>query len=343
MKGSFYMGDTLRILGLLVGFLYGWTTYAQELHFSVPFRTSLQLNPALTAAIPGDFRIMSAYKNQWASIGTPFQTIYGSFDMKLLNTDEDNNHLGAGISFFSDKAGKTSMGLTQLNLHFAYVFKIGNTQFVSGGIQTGFVQRSTNYEGIKWDNQYNGVGYDPSLPSGETNLPQNRSYFDAGAGVTWEYVPNKKFKTKVGWATYHLTMPNVSNFDEGTDRLKLRMTLHGEAELMLNKQFTLLPQFVSMHKGPSFEIIAGVCVKYVTGERSKYTDATIPSTLSLGAYYRYDDAVIASVLYEYRQMLSIGVSYDLNISPLKVATSRRGGVEVSLLFNGVFEKQVIKL
>jgi type IX secretion system PorP/SprF family membrane protein len=343
MKGSFYTGDKLRIGGLLVALLFSWSINAQDLHFSVPYRTSLQLNPALTGAIPGDYRIMSAYKNQWASIGAPFQTIYGSFDMKLLNTNEDNNHLGSGISFFSDKAGKTSMGLTQMNLHFAYEFKIGNAQFLSGGIQAGFVQRSANYEGIKWDVQYNGVGYDPALPSGETNLPQNRSYLDAGAGITWEYVPNKKFKAKIGWATYHLTMANASYLDGGADQLKLRMALHGEAELMLNEQFTLLPQFVSMLKGPSLEIIAGGFVKYVTGERSKYTDATIPSTLSLGAFYRYDDAVIVSLIYEYRQLISIGVSYDVNLSPLKAASASRGGAEITLVINGLFEKQVIKL
>ena len=343
MIGPNFNLNRMRSVGVLIGILLGGIGNAQDLHFSIPSRAPLQINPSLAGSHEGDYRIMSAYKNQWASIGTPFQTIYGSYDMKLFKTNEGDNHLGSGISFFSDKAGKTSMGLTQLNLHVAYQSKIGDTQFLSCGIQAGFVQRSVNYEGIKWDNQYDGIGYDPVLPSGENNLLQNSSYLDAGAGVTWEYVPNNRFRGKVGCAAFHLTMANGSYYPGNTDQQKLRMVLHGEGELKLNEEFTLLPQLVSMLKGPSLGLNVGGFVKYVTGERSKYTDATIPSTLSLGGFYRYDDAMIIGLLYEYRQLVSIGFSYDLNISPLRIATSVKGGMEISLLINGLFEKQVINL
>ena len=336
-------GYRLRIAEIFIGVLLCAICNAQDLHFSVPSSAPLQINPAFTGSHKGDYRFMSAYKNQWASVGTPFQTIYGSYDMKLFNTNEGNNHLGSGISFFSDKAGKTSMGLTQLNLHVAYQYKIADKQFLSCGIQAGFVQRSANYEDIKWDNQYDGIGYDPALPSGETNLLQNTNYLDAGAGITWEYVPNTQLKAKVAWAAYHLSMSNGSYYEGNADPQKLRMVIHGEGELMLNKEFSLMPQFVSMIKGPSVEVNVGGFVKYVTGERSKYTDATIPSTLSLGGFYRYDDAMIIGLVYEYRQLVSIGFSYDLNISPLRIATSVKGGMEISLLINGLFEKQVINL
>jgi len=343
MNSSHHKVYRLRIEGIVLCVLLCVCCNAQDLHFSIPSSAPLQINPALTGSHKADYRFMSAYKNQWASVGTPFQTIYGSFDMKLFNTNEGHNHLGSGISFFSDKAGKTSMGLTQLNLHVAYQYKIGDKQFLACGIQAGYIQRSASYEGIKWDNQYDGIGYDPALPSGETNLLQNSNYLDAGAGVTWEYVPNNKLKAKVGWAAYHLTMSNGSYFEGNTDQQKLRMVLHGEGELKLHKEFSLIPQFVSMIKGPSVEINVGGFVKYVTGERSKYTDATIPSTLSLGGFYRYDDAIIVGLLYEYRQLVSIGFSYDLNISPLRVATSVKGGMEITLLIHGLFESKVINL
>jgi len=181
---------------------------AQDMHFSDPFRTPLMINPALTGSMEEDYRVVSAYKNQWASIGAPFQTIYASYDMKILKITENSNQLGAGVSFFNDKAGKTGMGLNQFNINFSYEFQIKETQFISGGLQTGFLQKSINYEGIKWDSQYNGIEYDPSLPTGETYLQQNNSYLDAGAGITWNYVPGKKFFAKVGLAIYHLTMAN---------------------------------------------------------------------------------------------------------------------------------------
>ena len=338
-----YIRNKMRTGGLLLLVFVCHFSDAQDLHFSTPFMAPLLLNPALTGAMPEDFRVASAYKNQWASVGAPFKTIYTSFDMPLLSATANNKSLGAGMSFFNDKAGKTSMGLTQLNLNFSYKFQIKEVQFLAAGVQMGYVQRSINYEGIKWDSQYNGVGYDPALPTGEMSLLQNNSYLDAGAGITWEYIPSKKFFAKLGGAMYHLTMANASYLEAAEDQLNLKMVLHGEAEMVLNDQFAILPQLVALKKGAAFEVNAGGFLKYVTGERSKYTDAMIPSTISVGCFYRYLDAVIASVLYEYRRILSIGVSYDLNVSPLKIASSSRGGIEITLQYRGFFEKGHIKL
>ncbi|HIA36233.1 MAG TPA: type IX secretion system membrane protein PorP/SprF [Flavobacteriales bacterium] len=343
MINNFEILKKLRT-GSLILLVFAWhVIHAQDLHFSTPFRAPLLLNPALTGAMPEDYRVVSAYKNQWASVGAPFKTIYASYDMHLLSTNDNNNGLDAGMSFFNDKAGKTSMGLTQLNLILSYKFQIKEVQFLSAGVQMGYVQRSINYEGIKWDSQYNGVGYDPALPTGEMSLLQNNSYLDAGAGITWKYIPSKKFFAKLGGAMYHLTMANGSYLEAAEDQLNLKMVLHGEGEMVLNDQFAILPQLVAFKKGAAFEVNAGSFLKYVTGERSKYTDAMIPSTISVGCFYRYLDAVIASVLYEYRRILSIGISYDLNVSPLKVASSSRGGIEITLQYRGFFEKGHIKL
>ncbi len=318
-------------------------SYAQDLHFSTPFQTPLLLNPALTGAMSEDFRVASAYKNQWASIGTPFQTIYASYDMRLSGINSNYNGLGAGLSFFNDKAGKTSMGLTQFNFDISYEFQIKEVQFISGGVQAGLVQRSINFEGIKWDSQYNGVGYDPSLVSGEMYLPQNNSYADAAAGITWKYVPSKKFYARLGWAIHHLPMVNGTYLVEGEDQLNVKMVFHGEGEMAINNQFAILPQLVALKKGRAFEVNAGGFIKYITGEQSKYTDAAIPSTISFGCFYRYMDAIIASVLYQYKRTLLIGVSYDLNLSPLKAASSSRGGIEISLKYSGFFNGGHIRI
>jgi len=334
----------IALKGTMLILLLAWqAAHAQDLHFSLPFRAPLLLNPALTGAIQEDYRVASAYKNQWSTIGAPFQTTYASYDMRVLRTGESSNRVGAGISFFNDKAGKTNMGLTQLNLNLAYEVQVSARKYLSAGVQAGFVQRSANYAGIKWDSQYNGVRYDPSLPSGETNMPQNNSYIDAGVGVGWKQTSHNEFTLRCGLAVYHLTAANGSYFDNGTDQVNLRVVLHGEGELELDDHFTILPQLFAVNKGAAYEINAGGLVKYVTGEGSKYTDAVVPSTVSLGCYYRYLDAVIVAVLYDYKRVLSIGVNYDFNVSSLKAASSGRGGIELSLVFTGFFEKQTINL
>jgi type IX secretion system PorP/SprF family membrane protein len=314
---------------------------AQDLHFSLPNRTPMLLNPSLAGAFFGDYRVASAYKSQWSSISTPFQTLYGSYDMKLASSNE--NHMGFGLSFFNDKAGKTSMGSTQLTLCLAYEFQIQEKHYVAGGLQMGFVQRSAIFDNVKWDNQFDGVGYDPSLPSGENEFPQSHTYLDAGAGFNWKYVPDNKLTARIGVAMYHINMPNDSYILGGDDQLNFRSVMHASAMYILNKHYAVEPKLFFVHKGGAMEVTAGSLVRYVTGEHSLYTNATRPSSISMGCFYRYGDAVIASLLYDYHRSLSLGVNYDLNISSLRAVSSLRGGIEISLIFKGFYEKQHIKL
>ncbi|MBI5218763.1 MAG: type IX secretion system membrane protein PorP/SprF [Bacteroidia bacterium] len=53
--------------------------------------------------------------------------------------------------------------------------------------------------------------------------------------------------------------------------------------------------------------------------------------LSLGGYYRFKDAFIASILFESKNF-AIGFSYDINVSDLKLATSKDGGMEITIRY-----------
>jgi hypothetical protein len=58
-------------------------------------------------------------------------------------------------------------------------------------------------------------------------------------------------------------------------------------------------------------------------------------TVYAGAYYRHKDAVIPVFKLRYKD-LSLGVSYDVNISGLKAASNMRGGYEIMLIKTGNF-------
>ena len=327
------------VLLLMVGAL----AVAQDLHYSLPFRTPLLLNPALTGEAESHYRVVSAYKSQWSAIETPYRTIYTSYDMRLVQEEDKDKYMAVGLALYNDKAGKTKMGLNQLNLSVASGVRLNILHFFTGGIQMGFAQRSAVYDGIKWDNQYNGAGYDPSLPSGETNLPENYSYLDLGAGVSWRYTPLNYYSLKFGYSISHFNKAKSTYFDDGTDKQNIRMIFHINGDWEVNKQFSLLPKLFVVKKGSSIEFNGGGFVQYITGESSKYTNFITASTVSIGCFYRYNDAVIASVLYDYKRILSIAASYDFNISSLRVASSARGGVEISLIYKGFFDQQRIKL
>jgi hypothetical protein len=66
-------------------------------------------------------------------------------------------------------------------------------------------------------------------------------------------------------------------------------------------------------------------------ENSHYTGNVKGSTLSLGAFYRNKDAMIAALQLEFGQY-ALGFSYDINTSGLTKVSTYRGGFEVFIKF-----------
>ena len=62
-----------RLLGA-IALLLGLNSSAQDLHFSQFFEAPLLRNPSLAGIFAGDFRAQMVYRNQWASVTTPYQT-----------------------------------------------------------------------------------------------------------------------------------------------------------------------------------------------------------------------------------------------------------------------------
>ena len=58
-------------------------------------------------------------------------------------------------------------------------------------------------------------------------------------------------------------------------------------------------------------------------------NSTGGNSLIVGAMYRLDDAVVAEFGYHINNTM-IGISYDINTSPLNTVTNGHGGLELSL-------------
>src|SRR5438309_1911526 len=99
---------------------------AQDIHFSQFNRSSLNLNPANTGFFDGDFRFSGIHRNQWKSVTVPYKTYSGSFDMTTPYPNAENNLIGAGIVFNSDKAGDSEFGIVEGALSTSLIKNIGN-------------------------------------------------------------------------------------------------------------------------------------------------------------------------------------------------------------------------
>ena len=338
MKKELYKILLIIPVGLIIG--YGFSPYtleAQDAQFSQFYNSPLTMNPSLTGAFNGDARLLANYRDQWSSISTPYTTFAFSYDMGLRKKKGRTGLLGAGISFLSDKAGSSQLGLNQVNLSLAYHAHISGYSTVSAGIMGGFAQRSINFSELSWNSQYNGDNYDPSLPSDETGYSQNKSYGDFGAGLEWTYTKGEMYATannqlniNLGMALFHINQPNIAFFSTEKDPLPVKIVLHGNSQIGFgNSKYSLEPSFIYIQQGASKDIIAGALIRIKLQEESKYTGFIKGAALSLGSLYRFGDALIPDIQLEFSGY-AMGISYDVNTSGLTYATSGKGGLEVSL-------------
>jgi type IX secretion system PorP/SprF family membrane protein len=242
-----------------------------------------------------------------------------------------------GVSFFSDKAGASQMGVTQVALNGTYHIHLSKENTLGGGIQAGLGQRSINTSNLKWDNQFDGDVFDPNRNSLETfNFP-TVLYPDFGAGLFFQHQRDEYLKANAGVSVFHINKPSQSHYDLYGDYLPTKFIFHAGGEFLLeNTNTALLPQVLFMKQGPFMQITAGGLVKYILGMDSKYTGYRTSSAVYFGAYYRFQDAIAFVTRYDFKQNWSAGFSYDVNVSKLRVASSGRGGMEISLAYRGFF-------
>lgn len=313
---------------------------AQDIHFSQFYMSPLTQNPALAGAVFG-MEANVNYKEQWRSVSAPYKTLAASYSMGFQKKKKAKGFFAAGVNFFNDKAGDSKMGTTQANISGAGHVYLNRYSKFGGGLQIGFAQRSIDYTSLTWGNQYDGKQYNPGLSNRE-NLPAGASkmYPDVAAGVVYTYdnnasfkrvADNNDFKVNVGMAIFHLSRPDYS-FTSDVDKLYVKFVLHGNALLSIPyTNIGFVPGFFVYKQGAPAEVYAGSLVRYVLNQKSKYTRNKSTSAVAVGAYYRAKDAAVVSFLLEHSNY-AFGVSYDLNVSRLKVATVAKGGVEISLRY-----------
>jgi type IX secretion system PorP/SprF family membrane protein len=311
---------------------------AQDIHFSQFDETPLELNPANTG-VHHDVRMIVNYKNQWKTVGSPYKTFALSGELKLLK--QKKHQVGIGILFFNDKAGDANMATTQGNLSLSGIININDKSLVSGGLMAGFTQRSMNTTKLQWGNQYDGMAYNASLSTGEPSslTSYNYTFADFGAGLQYSYGTNEMYisannakKLNIGVSVFHPHQPAYSYYRDASEKLHMKLVFHGDAAIGIpNSNLVLKPSYIVFVQGSTKEITPGMTFQYILQEASRYTGIKKPAALSLGCYYRVQDAAIAIIKFEYANY-AIGFSYDINMSKLKTVTDTRGGFELSLRF-----------
>lgn len=301
---------------------------AQDPHFTQFFASPLTLNPAFTGLFDGDLRVASNYRNQWSSIATPFVTGTVSADFNILkNTIPYNDIWGVGVLALYDQTGGGGLITDYLALSTAYHKGLDaegrQTLAVAG--QVAFVQKRLDFSKLVFENQLTNQGFDPTLPSGEYFSHANISYPDYNVGILYNGTVGEDNNIYLGASYYHITQP-IESFLGQNNQLHSRYTAHAGASFALDKTTRFYTSGLFMQQGGATEIAAGGAFGFMVNGVPQS-----PTTLYIGGWYRWNDAVNPYVGLEFGSFQA-GVSYDVNISTLKPASNYRGGMEISLIY-----------
>lgn len=347
MKAKIYFG-TVFLFSLCI--CRGW---AQDLHFSQFYQTPLQVNPSLTGVFNGDIRASLHYKDQWGAMNknvgsfttssslssATYRTSAFAYDMALMKKKWENSYLGVGLFIYQDQAGDAKMGTTKADLSLSSILLVAEGHMVTIGLQGGYAQRKVdiNNPNLRWESQYVNETYNKNLSSGETGSYEPFGFADFSVGTSWNYgsdesaiFKNNKFRANVGFAYHHLNQAKQQFYM--AEKLNSKMVAHGGLYLGLsNSNMAVLPSVFYFQQGTLKETNFGALMRYTLVESSKYTGIMKESAFFLGGYYRLGDAIIPSMMIDFANF-TLGITYDVNISKLKTATSTRGGMEISLRF-----------
>lgn len=335
---------------LVVGSL---SLQAQDIHFSQFNENPSLLNPALTGA-SSVMRVSAVYRDQWRSVTVPYKTYGVSFESRfkasawnkvdgqsMTFTKKATGNLTGGLSFYSDKAGDGNMGTTNVNLSLASFVPLNQKSFISLGLQGSLVQRSLDFTKLIFSNQYTGTGYDNTMISGENPANSSFIYADFAGGMAYTYATQDKMiasnnqkKATFGFSVYHINQPKQLFLNGSGEKMNMKYVVHGDFLMGIkHSNVAIAPAFLVQIQGAAKEIIVGTKIKYYIKEDSKYTGIIQRTSVDLGVFYRNQDAMIISFMYDKRQKMAIGISYDLNISSLTKASKLSGGPELVLRFN----------
>jgi type IX secretion system PorP/SprF family membrane protein len=311
---------------------------AQDVHFSQYNEIPSVINPAL-AGVSYDTRVIGQYRTQWGSVGQAYNTYGISLEQAIKHKKLKSNYFAISANIIRDMAGDARMGMLTPNLGLSYIQMINKQMKVSGGLQGGFVYRTIDVNKLRWDRQFNGYEYDPSRPSGEGVPRSSITSYDLGGGINFNYAQSDKFisakdgnKLNVGFSAFHYQIPKNSFFNS-SERLYTRYCVYFNGDFNIpNTKNAVMPSFIYMRQGPSSEFIIGALYKFILVDQSMYTSIKKPSAFSIGVQYRYRDAIIPCMLYQFDKY-AIGVAYDVNVSALTPASRRNGAMEVMLRYN----------
>jgi len=326
---------------------------SQDKHFTQFYASPLTLNPALSGAIEGSYRVGAIYRDQWRKVlENPIKTFSMAADLRFEANKRKNSEdaIGLGIMFFNDKVSVVDFSTTQIAVSLAYHKALGlnKDQFLSIGLQGGLTQRNVNYGSLNFHDEFDGItGY--TQTSSEVLPANNFAFPDLNVGVNYTSQFAGEGRFFAGASIHHILQPKISFYEDPTNitvkpggKLYPKINAQMSASIPFDRsnRVSMQPRLLAAMQGPHMEINAGTNFRLALGQYGS-------SALHFGTWarpVRNDggfgfDAVVALFGLEIKSML-FGLSYDLNLGALQ-AKQRQAAFEFSISYLGDYDNEKV--
>jgi len=323
------MKKHLPILLLFISSLHFLVCQAQDFTFSQFYEQPLLRNPALAGLFTGDLRVSMSYRDQWGSVTVPFRTTSLCIEHKIpIGSKQDLITIASQMSV--DAAGDIRLKRTQIlpSISFHKSLSEESDTYLTAAFQAGPVSSQFDASQLKMGDQYQGGSYDPSNATMQPIKNSGYSYWDMNAGLSFSSTIHQKTNFYLAVGMTHITNPVIKSTTGNVDGfLSPRITFNAGINAPSGDRGHIMAFTDFLMQNQNRQILSGVMyginiIEYDSGD---------PDILYIGSFMRWGDALIPVVKMGFNHF-SVGVSYDINISQLKVVSNWRGGLELSLVY-----------
>jgi type IX secretion system PorP/SprF family membrane protein len=317
---------TILIVFLNVSFLQ---VRAQDINFSQFYELPMLRNPALAGIFRGDIRVTSAYRNQWESVTVPYRTEALGTELRFSLGENSDDYLTIGLQITNDVAGDSKLSRVQIFpvVNFQKSINGDKDSYISAGIMAGAVQQKFDPSTLHFDDQFQNGSYSALNPTHQTFTQTNLTYGDDAAGLSYNGTMGNDSHFYIGAGLFHFTQPKVAFLKQNDIRLneKWVFNLGMSTPVSDYDKFIMYADYFNQGGNNLFQ---GGFLYY---HDLLQIDDDYSKGISGGVFYRWNDALVPVVKLDLFHF-SFGVSYDVNISKLVIASQSRGGTEITMSY-----------
>lgn len=311
-----------KLIFLFTTILLAFISNGQSTHFSQFYSTPLLINPASTGLTYGPYRVASNYRSQWNDAGSAYKTFTISGDAQILKSKmAEGNILGLGLTFVNDKTLEGAVQSNSLALSTAYHVSLDEVQSVGVGFQGTYNERRIDFSRLHFENQFNGGGFDPSIPVGEALGDGKKYYMDLNAGAVYSFMDETR-SFMAGASVYNILKKEETYLTEQFKKPMLySVVVSGDIDMGVNNSIYFSGNY--RRQGNENETTIGMAYGF-------FLDETGYAALKVGMWHRVKDALIPYAGFAING-LQVGCSYDYTVSQ-QTRANAKNAFEISVVY-----------